>query len=233
MESTVTTATAKGPRPYQEDRFVALTREERSLLAVLDGHGGAGVAEYCARYLNTILPETVHDIQDIVHMLAMETDSYEDGSTLSLVSVTPKAAIVAVLGDSPVVVVDCEGRIHIGPEHNVRTNLVERAAAVARGGYYSNGYICVDDDGLQMSRALGDAALRYILSREPAIDTIANPRWVLVASDGVVDPSHADANALDELITFIDSDTDAAGVIEWAKKRGLQDNATAVLWRLA
>lgn len=232
----ITHATAQGPRPYQEDRLVTHINGEQSLLVVLDGHGGAEVAEHCATRLQTLdtLPDTESGMLGMVQILAAETDDMEAGSTLSMVSVTAEGAIIAVLGDSPVITMDQEGQLRVSPEHNVRTNLAERAAAEARGGSYANGYIWLGEEGLQMSRALGDSHLSSILSREPEIYTVSDPRWVLVLSDGVLDPGHAEPSELigdlQQLMTTI-TEPKAQDVLDWALARGLDDNATVVLWR--
>ena len=237
MAHNITSATAQGPRFYQEDRCVTLTNGDRSLLVVLDGHGGPEVAEHCAERLKTLdaLPDTEAGLRGLVQILAAETADYGAGSTLSMVSVTPEGAIVAVLGDSPVLVMDSDGHAHISPEHNVRTNLAERKAAVAKGAQYGNGYVWMPKgDGLQMSRALGDSHLSSFLSREPEVYTIPNPRWVLVLSDGVLDPGHAKTSELigdlQQLMVTIAEPT-AQDVLDWAEARGLNDNATVVLWR--
>src|SRR3990167_9674146 len=110
------------------------------------------------------------------------TRQFREGSTLSIAWVREDhdEVSVAVLGDSPVIVVDQLGQVHVSPEHNVRTNLAERNAMVARGGSYRNGYVYNQlDVGFQVSRALGDGDLDRILSREPEIYTIKNPRWVV------------------------------------------------------
>ena len=234
--SNITHATARGPRPYQEDRLVTLTNGERSLLVVLDGHGGAEVAEHCVKRLKTLdmFPETESGMLGMVQILAAETSDMEAGSTLSMVSVTPEGAIVAVLGDSPVIIMAEDGTMRVSPEHNVRTNHAEREAAVSRGGRYSGGYIWRGDSGLQMSRALGDAHLSGILSRVPEVYTVPNPSWVLVLSDGVLDPAHAVASELiGDLQQLMETITEpkAQDVLDWAEARGLADNATVVLWR--
>ncbi|MBI3274029.1 MAG: hypothetical protein HYZ69_02700, partial [Candidatus Colwellbacteria bacterium] len=121
------------------------------------------------------------------------------------------------------------------PEHNVRSNLEERKAAEQRGGIYSGGYIWNDlgslGQGLQMSRALGDAHLGNILSREPDVYTIAEPLWVLVASDGLFDPGHSDTyRLLQEIEDYAKRNATADELMKWVEKRGLKDNATALVW---
>ena len=135
------------------------------------------------------------------------------------------------------VVVDKQGAVHISPEHNVRSNLNERKAAEKRGGIYRDGYIWNDlsslGSGLQMSRALGDAHLGKILSREPDIYVISNPEWVLVASDGVFDPDHENTSQLIEKVKKYAIRRSTAGdIMKWAESRGLKDNATALVWSL-
>ena len=237
----VTFAVKKGPRPYQEDRHYETYIPDRKwlLLTVMDGHGGEDVSEFCANNIFRTMslddgkPE--YRLSSLVANLNSATRLYEAGSTFSGVIISEEldTASVAILGDSPVVILDGKGQLHISPEHNVRTNVNERKAAEARGGHYSQGYIwhSREEGGLQMSRALGDAHLDGILSREPEIYTIPNPVWVLVASDGLFDPSHKSTESLlKDIEKFAKKRATADVLMAWAKKRGLHDNATAVVW---
>ncbi|OGM98613.1 MAG: hypothetical protein A2915_02150 [Candidatus Yanofskybacteria bacterium RIFCSPLOWO2_01_FULL_41_34] len=243
MKGNVTSAVKQGPRPYQEDRYYETYIPDRKwrLLVVMDGHGGEGVAGFCAKNifrmiaLNEGKPE--HRLNSLVADLNRSTRQYTVGSTFSgvIISEELNTASVAILGDSPVVIYDKQGRLHTSPEHNVRSNLEERKAAEERGGIYSGGYIWSDlsdlAQGLQISRALGDAHLDGILSREPEIYTIAEPVWVLVASDGLFDPGHSDTPRLvEEVREFAKRNATADELMEWAEKRGLKDNATALVW---
>jgi serine/threonine protein phosphatase PrpC len=173
-------------------------------------------------------------LRRIVARLCQHTEKFLSGTTLSIALVLEEQdeAVIAVLGDSPIVVIDQSERVHISPEHNVGANLTERQAAVGRGGMYQDGYILNEHGrGLQLSRALGDANFDGILSREPDIYTIKGPRWVLVGTDGLLDPAHYNTAALATGLAALRSkNVTARGIVDWAMARGLKDNATAVLW---
>ena len=187
MKSIVTSAKEKGPRSYQEDRHLHIKVACKSgfqgeLLAVMDGHGGESVSEFCEKEIPDLFklfePEQAETaLKELVAELSLRTSHFRAGSTISLALITdnPRKVSVAVLGDSPVVVLDERGQLHLSPEHNVRSNLEERKAAEQRGGIFSDGYIWNDlgdlGQGLQMGRALGDARLGSILSRRPDIYT--------------------------------------------------------------
>jgi serine/threonine protein phosphatase PrpC len=169
-----------------------------------------------------------------------QTRSLRSGATLSIVCVLEShhRAAVAALGDSPVVAVDRSGRVSESPDHNVRSNLEERKRAEERGGVYTGGYIVnsFSGEGLQIARALGDSGLEGIVSREPAVYTIEiGPQSVIVlASDGLFDPSHGESDRLiREMLALRESlpTFDAQALIAWAQRRGLADNATAVVWK--
>lgn len=247
MKNRISSATKQGPRDYQEDFYFHLHIASKSglkgeLLAVMDGHSGSGAAALCAREIkNDFRISRAADaetaLKRLVKKLALKTENLTSGSTLSLALVVyaPLQVSVAILGDSPVVVLDKQGELHLSPEHNVRSNLDERRAAEKRGGIYDHGYIFepIGRNGLQMSRALGDAHLGKIISREPEIYTIAKPAWVLVASDGLFDPSHKDTSGLmEEIKDFAVAGATAERLMEWAEERELQDNATALVWCL-
>src|SRR3989344_2288311 len=124
---------------------------EGCLLAVMDGHRGSAVAEICAREIEKLFaPKDSEHVEqalrDLVVALNELTYNLEAGSTLSLACVFKDVGdhmkvSTAVLGDSPVVVLDNQGELHISPEHNVRSNLPEREAAERRGGVYKDGYL--------------------------------------------------------------------------------------------
>ncbi|NTW30767.1 MAG: protein serine/threonine phosphatase 2C family protein [Candidatus Moranbacteria bacterium] len=247
MDNGVTCATRQGARRYQEDRYVVVpfdgTGFNAILLGVFDGHSGATVAEYCEADLwKRTWPSELGDpemlLRDVIADLVEKTRSYTMGTTLSLALVVERegmlpAVSIAVLGDSPVIVVDRAGRIDVSPEHNVGSNPEERQAIIARGGFVRHGYAYYNRNsyGLQMGRALGDRAFDGILSREPDVYTISDPAWILVASDGVFDQEHSGYVPVEELEALAKAGATAEQVLDWAEEFELLDNATAVVWK--
>lgn len=242
----VSCVTEQGPRRYQEDRFVNIVFQNLNcncrLLSVMDGHAGLFVAEICAEKIGSLFilenaEQAETALRNLINDLNKETSDCFEGSTLSMACIQEDQSKVsiAILGDSPVVVFDNSGQLHISPEHNVRSNLKEREAVISRGGVYEQGYIFSDRDlyhGLQMSRALGDAYLGNVISHEPEIYSINNPVWILVSSDGIFDPNHSGSETLfEEIREFAERHASAQDIMKWAKSRGLQDNATAIVWR--
>ena len=244
MKDVVTFAVKQGPRSDQEDRnfFAPIDGPGNRgwFLAVMDGHLGDAVAEFCAQeisrmFQSSVVGNTEEALRLLVAELNSRTQKNRQGSTLSIAVVTddPCKVSVAVIGDSPVVVYDKQGKLHLSPEHNVRSNLKERAAAKGRGGVYADGYLFTRSGnlGLQMGRALGDADLDEVLSREPDIYTVHDPRWVLVASDGLFDPNHKEMpKLLGQIKRYAKKHADAESLMKWAERRGLEDNATALVW---
>ncbi len=243
----VTTWQARGPRPHQEDRWVAERVGEAAgwLLAVFDGHGGAVAADLCAEAAAAAFAPpgpggADQTLRDLVAGFEALTRGLASGTTASVAWVDEArgVATVAVVGDSPVLAVDRAGRAVRAPEHNARSNLGERAAALERGGSYEAGYLFHPGTGfgLQMARSLGDAGMGEVVSRIPDLITVTlGPGSVLVlATDGVLDPSHqgVDARAAELLaLRHREEGFAAAAVGAWAEARGLQDNATVVVWR--
>ena len=245
MKHSVSFAVNQGPRSYQEDRYFYKRIEEQELsgwiLAVMDGHGGKTVAELCAQEIEKLFRITTSDDpEEVLRLLVAELNSqtvhFHEGSTLSIALILESSSQVsiAVLGDSPVVVFDKRGEPHVSPEHNIRSNIQERKSAEQRGGVCVGGYlydIGGGNHGLQMSRALGDAYLNRVLSREPDIYTIKDPQWILVATDGLFDPGHQETEQLlKEIRDYARNQATANDLMAWAEKRGLYDNATAIVW---
>ena len=254
ISGSTSTSTSVGRRSYQEDRYVYEELAFGYLLAVFDGHSGATVADMASKNLSEIFSTEFKQWQ------AIGTDNYEtllrsvtatldelvkaekSGSTMSLVFIPKKSGVssawVAVIGDSPVVITDASGKIFIGPEHNVRTNLIERRAAEVRGGFYSGGYIWNPDteQGLQMGRDLGNRInFGSILSHEPDVMEVklGEDSIILITSDGVFDPSHTE-DTLAEAGRFIDmvrKGNEAKDLVNDALSRQTGDNATAIVWR--
>jgi serine/threonine protein phosphatase PrpC len=249
----LTFATAQGQRDYQEDRAVhewveCPTRPDGGgwLMAVFDGHRGAETADRASKALPSLfkthlqahardIPQTLREVFLSLNQLVQGRLS---GSTASVVFIPQDAQTIylAVLGDSPVAILDAKGGVHIGPDHNVRTNLEARAAAEARGGIYQGGYLEDSDRpgvGLQFSRSLGDADLNRVLHREPEIQTVpfSGKGIVLVGSDGLFSQKRSGPEQLARILGIIREGADAEGVVKDAIARRTDDNVTAIVWR--
>ena len=240
----ITTASEIGKRSYQEDQAIVIRKDCNTLLAVMDGHSGSKTAEIIMQHLEQIFvatrkqyPRTPKKLLFAVfEQLNCLTANEESGSTLSVVLVprSERRAHVAILGDSPVVVKNPDQEAWVGPEHNARTNLREREAALSRGASYNGGYLHDPNSGkgLQMSRSLGDVALHTILSRIPEVFSVPIEKGsaIIVMSDGVVDPVHQEPSSrIERLLKIVAEDPRAAALVDDALQRGARDNITAVL----
>lgn len=247
LRGTVSYVQAQGRRTSQEDYLVHVpftnSRGERGhLIGVMDGHGGTAVAKYCAETIPTLFDHNAESIEVefrlMVGRLNAETAHPWSGSTLSLACVNESLNIVttAVLGDSPIIVVDDKGTAHWSEEHNVRTNLRERKAAIMRGAIYQDGYIHVDErkSGLQMSRALGDRELSSILDRTPSLRSyrINSRSIVIVASDGLFSDAYADRSTeMTRDLLIAARKGGAESVLRWREEQGLEDNTSVIMWK--
>jgi serine/threonine protein phosphatase PrpC len=255
----ISRATAQGQRRYQEDRSVVSSQEGGKLVAVMDGHSGAGVSHRLATMLPRVWRKRVselktlglvHDwipvvIKSVFADLASATAYLDEGSTLSLVFI-PTAANehgdrvihVAILGDSPVIIYDdINDRVDVSPVHNARSNPTELLAAQARGAFFNGNYIFrgYGGPGIQMTRVLGDRELSDIVNREPEIYSrvIGSRGFVLIGSDGLFDPSNRNLTfEVEKVMTAIQAGADAEDLVQRAlaiPENG--DNVTAVLIR--
>lgn len=243
----VTLITHQGRREKQEDRYVCFRLSEVSqyngwFLAVMDGHGGADVSSYCELHLKNFFTLENHEhvedaLKQLVAKLQADTKNFKQcGSTISLACILEDydSVAVAILGDSPVIVVDKNTTSYVSPCHNVRTNSGERDLAIARGAVYMNGYIFNEDQkyGLQMTRVLGNKDLDDIISREPDVYTITSPRWVCVATDGLVTLIEHDKDTItDKVAEMALRHADAKDLMEWAEEQILVDNTTIIVWQ--
>jgi serine/threonine protein phosphatase PrpC len=234
----ITTATAKGARPYQEDTFINLQISQGTLLGVFDGHGGPEASEWMAKNFDLYFQYNQRNVEvglrDTFDACAAALRGYEAGTTASVVFIPTDSTTVytAVIGDSPIIIDTLDG-LWYGPDHNVRTNPKELEAATARGGYYSGGYICKGSSGLQMGRALGDAYLALILSTEPEISKLETRKFILIATDGLFDPAHHNfKEAAEGVLAQIELGANAQSLVDRAVALPTHDNVTAILVRL-
>ena len=216
-------------------------------MAIFDGHGGASSAEAASQALSSLFKDrfnatpgdAARALREVFISLHEITRDHRSGSTASVVFIPPDAEVLylAVLGDSPVAILDSRGQPHFGPDHNIRTSLQERSAAEARGGVYLGGYLedpQLPGIGLQMTRSLGDADLSRVLLRDPEINKIplGGKGIVIVGSDGLLVPEGgAIAEQMGRLLALTQSGADAKALIADAEARGTGDNVTAIVWR--
>jgi serine/threonine protein phosphatase PrpC len=215
-------------------------------MAVFDGHGGADVSDFCIQNLvaayeavkeDPTLPNGQMKLGGIFEFLSTRTDEMEAGSTASIVALANNGteALVGVLGDSPVYVKKADGTIWAAPCHNVRTNPREVDVAQARGGVVYDGYLFdgkgLTAHGIQMSRALGDKDLANVLSREPEIFTVPIDvgSWILVASDGLIDPAHKESNLEWAVIDMIEKGKSARDLVQYALAVPTDDNVSVII----
>lgn len=240
--SKVSYATHMGSRRAQEDTFVWDETPEGILLAVFDGHGGDETSKTLAAHLPGWWSALgglnyAGAMKKVFEAAASITNHQHSGSTASVVFIARdlKSATVGVIGDSPVLIEKPDGSLFVGPDHNVRSNMEERSAAISRGGLYSMGYIWNDvgelGDGLQMGRALGDASMGKVLDRTPEIMTIPLGNFLLVASDGLFDPMHKkQSHAVGAVIDSLHAGYGVKELVDAAVATPTNDNVTAILW---
>ena len=245
----ITESTERGARPYQEDRSFVSHNAYGTLLAVFDGHGGDEASEYCefrfaAEFINQMSTGSIkrnpeEALRATVAIMAAMLRPYDCGTTASIVFIPEgeNVAYTAVLGDSPIIIGSRETGYWFGPDHNVRSNPEEATAAQERGGFIHNGYLLAhfSGPGLQMARALGDSFMGRVLNTEPEMNKIRldGAKFILVATDGVFDPSHHSTKAYATVIDKIEQGEPAEGLTKYAVELPTGDNATAILVRLA
>jgi len=246
----LTVYSEQGKRDYQEDRYIAesciINGQTLQVLAVMDGHGGSEVAEQirtdliptlrvCASEVDTDIPKL---LRATIYEINLMTKNQRSGSTLSMVVIpeNENTAYAAVIGDSPIIIQDSEDFASFSPDHNVRTNKAELDAAIKRGAMNTRGYITepLSGESLQMSRALGDGLMDKILDRRPETYSVnlGKDSFVIIASDGVLDPHHKNTNDEERRVgKMVRDGADAKALVKDALKRKTNDNATAIVWR--
>ena len=242
---TVTSAQAKGSRDLQEDRVVVLSDIKCVLIAVMDGHEGVLAAEVCAKNIpllfniDAVYQDPSAALGILFYQLVELTSHMGCGTTISLVYITKDSVTVCRAGDSPVLLLPGDGKTIFSSSHNARTNIVERNAALARGGRFNGAYLInpKTGDGTQLTRALGDWHLGDVILREPEfmITPINANAIVMVCTDGLMGSNpHAQDNQTFHAILLLQDGGTAPDLIDWAMHNqpdGLEDNVSVVVWR--
>jgi serine/threonine protein phosphatase PrpC len=246
-------------RYFTPDSPSLIVHAAGDLFGVFDGHGGANCSTYLQEHFPGAFlkhyDETAEDafedhvgemekkyyvnisknaMRKAFRQMADETSQMRDGSTASVVWVIRglNIAVCGVVGDSPIVIGTGVRSYHLGPDHNARSNPKERKAAEKRGAFYSGGYLCTSwkGGGLQMARAMGDSSLRF-LSHVPQVYQQRVHDFVLVGTDGIMDPGHQSHDMLPDMVAAIREGATAEQIVKTAVAIPTGDNATALLWR--
>jgi len=180
----------QGWRMNMEDAHISLPNltANTGLFAVFDGHGGAEVAKFCAKYFpdelikNTNFESGNYKVALEETFLKMDTlllgDNYGDllrefkndadstnsyaGCTANVVLITKTEIYVANAGDSRSILFSNDGTVTSLSVDHKPDNDIERTRINNAGGYVSNGRV---NDNLNLSRAIGD--LEY--KKNPAL----------------------------------------------------------------
>ena len=248
----ISIASSIGLREYQEDfcsfgqlDLKNLQNGKGQFMSVFDGHGGSETSRKASESVLNIfgksmiaakgnVPEALKEtVKDLVFLTSMDSS----GSTLSLAYVPFRKGMahVAVLGDSPVIALDRDNNIIISPEHNVRSNLEERNFAIMKGAEFRMGYLFSSNgNGLQLSRALGNKHLSDFLGKNPEVYSVplGEKSFVIVGSDGLFDPHHANTNfQCGRIAELVRNGAAAKDLVRDAIERCTKDNVTALVWR--
>ncbi len=242
----LTLASLQGGRASMEDRVFSVTRGDLSLLCVFDGHGGEAAADACVQVVQTCdLAQAQANgrrfLHDLVSAMRNETRDMECGTTASLVLVSSRRryAAGAFLGDSPIFVKAPGGSIRMQILHSVSGNDAERTAAEARGGECwpsRNGTFLSPRGGRTgraVTRALGDADMGRVLSREPEFISFPlshRKGFVLAASDGFIPDYDAGFFDINDVAAKIGEGCDAWALMNWRRTFPMSDNASIALW---
>jgi protein phosphatase len=219
-----------------EDRAVTDVGHDRAVVGVFDGHGGRVVADHAAaRVLGAVADAMRRDLAGDAFWRAVFADLDADvalaGSTATVLLVGARRLSVAWVGDSRAILVDEAGHRVLTPDHRIdRAEELRRcldAGAVLMPPYVMDP---ATNNGLMMTRALGDRALRRIgITSEPetaTVDVGTMDIGFVVATDGLWDivggeeaaavcRAHAPQRAAEQLV-------------ETVVERGGADNVTVV-----
>ena len=234
-------ATDVGLRAHMEDRWAVQAAPGGLFAAVYDGHGGARVAEQAAALLHLAVLRALQAGLDAGAALGrafaeleQATADAECGSTAAAFWLAGAALTTAHVGDSRVVRVGRTEVEALTRDHRIEAT-DERARVLSMGARLDPPYVVRGDQGLMMTRSLGDRWFRPVgVIAEPEIHrhaVRAGDVAVVAATDGLWD-----VLGLDDAARVVRAGATAAAtahaLVAEALARGASDNVTAVVVRL-
>jgi serine/threonine protein phosphatase PrpC len=180
-----------------EDRHVVARVGDALLIAVLDGHGGAAVAERAA----TMLPGAVRSrlrakatpraaLVEAIAELDAALQAPDTGTTLTAAVLQGRRLTIAQLGDSRLVLVTPRGARTLTRDHRLSV-ASERRRVLAAGAAIDGAYVVRGAQGLMVTRALGDRWFRPVgVIGTPDVTELVLPadvRALITATDGLWD----------------------------------------------
>lgn len=179
-----------------EDRYNLFLNNKNGLIigGVYDGHGGEDVAENASR----IIPkEVVMHVRNGVNIKeafrkAFKSASSEGqhlymGSTALAFLIQGNTLVVANAGDCRMLLINEKKNVQLTTDHRV-TNQDESSRLKASGATITGNRVFHNEFGLNISRALGDLAMKEVgVTEEPDVGVFKLPRqYVLIAAtDGL------------------------------------------------
>jgi serine/threonine protein phosphatase PrpC len=179
-----------------EDRYNLILDNDNGVIigGIYDGHNGAEVAENAARMIPKAVAANVRDGLNIgdAFRKAFKEASFEGGhlfigSTALVFLIKGDTLIVANTGDCRLLLIHDDRGVQLTTDHRV-TNLEECNRLKASGATIKKNRVFFGDRGLNISRALGDLALKEIgITEEPDVGVFKlPPRYTLIAAtDGL------------------------------------------------
>ena len=258
--SMIGVASVIGRRPYQEDRYcVKQLRSDILYLAMFDGHGGAGCAEYCQHHLErhllhhldrqpdpaqpdlqVVLEKSFRDVQR-----GFERWYHSKGENLGRASSSGTTATICLIQDNY--------RLHMGHCGDSRAILCREGQALCltrdhcaslpgegerirqAGGSVKTDTIgrVMVNDRLCMSRSIGDLELKkFGVSAEPEVGSKRirhGADQFLVLTSDGINFVMQDQEVVDCVNQCEDCQEGAARLVDQALLYSCEDNATAVI----
>lgn len=257
-----TSYSIQGKRSHQEDRYIIDTIAANTnngdglLLAVMDGHCGAKVADKLYKNLSPFFADALLETSGnifaafdlIIKELQAMTLNSMSGSTLSMVYLPRHQqkekmyAYTCVVGDSPILILGAGKNYYFSEEHNVSVNqkdvdfILSQNRKLAKAGELevSQGFLSFGLRYLQLTRAFGDKDFEGIIIREPTNEKIEldQDSIIIVASDGILYEESREP-IYKEIIKKAKAGDNAEALVKWILKNDAHDNVTIIVHHLA
>lgn len=248
----VSTITAKGPRPYQEDTyFTEDLGRGRILLGVFDGHGGDEVSRKCAAeaplIMRRLLAEFPYDhsiaLRKLYHELDERCEFLHTGACAAIVLMTKEKVWFSNCGDS---MIACKFKSNTGTTRTLFVSQDHKVMSPSEQPRLNamGPVITITDcprilNSLNIARAIGDYALKPYVISTPYISTFSlkttkeRLEGICIASDGLWDAMEPQTYwNMTDMSESIHGEVQLNACLEYAYEHGSTDNITIIHCKL-
>lgn len=230
----------QGHRDYMEDEFFIKKNDDFEFYAIFDGHGGGRVSKYLKKYMYPefckIKTWSKRDVNKVFNSInkkmqdRLKSKAMEMGSTTLITLIKKNTIYIINLGDCRVISYGSKIE-QLSVDHKPNSKDERKRIKDLGGQIYNDGYEWRVGN-LSVSRSFGDLDTAPYISHIPEIfkrKISKNDKIIIMGSDGLFE-SLSNCNIVQFVKKNLEKNKNIAKqLVEYAIKKGSQDNITAIV----